>query len=61
MQMSGHEAGTIVSADLSILATYVEAGVRGVCMLMLPLSNVFWLVYRFLLGPTHEKFANSST
>ena len=53
--MSGHEAGTVVSADLSILATYVEAGVRGVCMPALLPSDGFWPVYRSPLGPTREK------
>ncbi len=55
MQMLGHEAETVVLADLSILATYVEAEVRNVCMLTLPLSDEFWLVYKSLFGPTHGK------
>ncbi len=55
MQMSGHEAETVVSADLSILATYVEEGVCGIGMPTLPLSDGFWLVYRSLFGRTHGK------
>ncbi len=55
MQMSGHEVETVMSADLSILASYVGARVRGICMLTLPLSDEFWLVYRSLFGPTHGK------
>ncbi len=41
MQMSGHEAETVVLADLSVLATYVEAGAHGVCMPTPPLSGEF--------------------
>ena len=53
--MSGHKIETIVSADLSVLATYVEVGACGICMLTLPLSDEFWLVYRSLFGPTRGK------
>ncbi len=53
--MLGHAVETVMSVNLSTLATYMEAGACGICMLMLPLADEFWLIYRSLSGPMRGK------